>query len=460
MKKALNLANHVLLSLLFFGLVAYVKVKYFYQLPYYTHFFFDILSISFVYLYVQPVFINVFHKYRRWVIYGTTGISFILSMLWNFEYAYFTHQKMDISIYFIPIIFATVFLSVKIGLGLTAMASISHILMDVGIHEFEFNFIVTGILLGIIHGLVVILLDKVIKQRDRFANKRNLLVQESNALIIGVNEEGKIDICNKKMLEFLELTEKETLGQYFWKVKPSIKKKEALEIFNLLIEEKPVENAELELTINKENHYFILDTYSLRDDGFTNGRMISLKNITERKEMERKLHELSVKDELTGMYNRRYFQSKFEEEIIRSERYQHDLSLIMIDLDHFKQVNDTYGHVAGDYVLKEVGRAIESSIRRTDISARLGGEELAVLLPETKQSDAYEVAERIRLQIMELEFEVEQGVFRVTASLGVTTQSEGFVIEQMMEEADKALYSAKESGRNKVVQSQKVLTSY
>lgn len=287
-----------------------------------------------------------------------------------------------------------------------------------------------------------------------------MLVQESNALIIGVNEEGKIDICNKKMLEFLELTEKETLGQYFWKVKPSIKKKEALEIFNLLIEEKPVENAELELTINKENHYFILDTYSLRDDGFTNGRMISLKNITERKEMERKLHELSVKDELTGMYNRRYFQSKFEEEIIRSERYQHDLSLIMIDLDHFKQVNDTYGHVAGDYVLKEIGRAIESSIRRTDISARLGGEELAVLLPETKQSDAYEVAERIRLKIMELEFEVEQGVFKVTASLGVTTQSEGFVIEQMLEEADRALYAAKENGRNKVVQSQKVLASY
>lgn len=269
-------------------------------------------------------------------------------------------------------------------------------------------------------------------------------------MVIGMNGDGRIDVCNYKMADFLGLKEKEVLGQYFWKVQKLIENYEALEIFNLLLDDGNRENTEFELNIQNSKHYFILDSYELRDDGFMNGKIIALRDITDRRAMEEKLRELSLTDELTRLYNRRYFDSKFQEEIIRSERYHHPLSLIMLDLDHFKRVNDTYGHLIGDEVLRRVSDTIASSVRRTDICARLGGEELGVLLPETSAAEAYEVAERLLHHISALEIPTEEGMLQVTASIGVTTRSDNFEIAEMIAETDQALYSAKENGRNQV----------
>ncbi|HTY20360.1 MAG TPA: GGDEF domain-containing protein [Geobacteraceae bacterium] len=166
-----------------------------------------------------------------------------------------------------------------------------------------------------------------------------------------------------------------------------------------------------------------------------------------------KLHELVFCDALTGLYNHRFFQEAMEREFERSKRYKRDLSLIMFDIDHFKKVNDTYGHLVGDRVLIGISRATERSVRDSDIIARYGGEEFAVILPETDFNSAKVVAERLRSDIENLEAVMDGIKIRVTISVGYssynfssTLRDKGAIIGM----ADKALYIAKQSGRNMV----------
>lgn len=158
-------------------------------------------------------------------------------------------------------------------------------------------------------------------------------------------------------------------------------------------------------------------------------------------------------DGLTKLYNRKHFDSRLEEELLRHQRYMHQLSVVMLDLDHFKQINDVYGHQAGDLVLKETGKMLQDSIRTTDFAARYGGEEFALLLPQTDQGQAWALAERIRLRIAKKRFTIDNRSFRVTASMGIATLQPGSLKpkSQLMHEADSALYDAKAGGRNMVI---------
>jgi diguanylate cyclase (GGDEF)-like protein len=166
-----------------------------------------------------------------------------------------------------------------------------------------------------------------------------------------------------------------------------------------------------------------------------------------------RLHELVFCDSLTGLYNHRFFQESLEKEFERSRRYKRELSLILFDIDHFKTVNDTHGHLVGDRVLVAISRATERSVREADIIARYGGEEFAVILPETDFSSAKGVAERLRSDIEHLVTEVDGAAIRVTISAGYTSYSPGASIQDrraVIGMADKALYIAKQSGRNMV----------
>ena len=164
--------------------------------------------------------------------------------------------------------------------------------------------------------------------------------------------------------------------------------------------------------------------------------------------MEEKLKVLSVTDPLTKLYNRRYFEKKCEEEIERSKRTNRKFSIIMIDLDDFKKVNDTYGHNVGDKVLQALADVIKSRIRRIDIPARWGGEEFVILLPETDVKGAVVVAEDIRKTMENLKLpELERPV---TISLGVAEYSSEESVYKLIEKADLMLYKAKRSGKNKV----------
>lgn len=168
--------------------------------------------------------------------------------------------------------------------------------------------------------------------------------------------------------------------------------------------------------------------------------------------------ELSVKaatDGLTGLYNHDYFQSMLEQEILQSQRQQRNLSLIMIDIDHFKSFNDQWGHQVGDQVLKHVANLIKQTCRKSDIVARYGGEELSVILPETTFDLAMNVADRIRTTIEENPIEHEGEKLGVTASLGVSyLHDEVRSAEILVRRADEALYRSKEHGRNRVTGAQ------
>jgi len=155
---------------------------------------------------------------------------------------------------------------------------------------------------------------------------------------------------------------------------------------------------------------------------------------------------LAVTDGLTGLYNRRYLTERMTE---------HDagagtVSLLVVDLDHFKRVNDTYGHVAGDAVLREAAARISSVCRSTDVVARYGGEEFVVLLPDTGEDEAHRLAERIRTTLRETPVAEAAGSIPITASVGAATRT-GADIHRLMESADRALYRAKEEGRDRVV---------
>jgi diguanylate cyclase (GGDEF)-like protein len=164
------------------------------------------------------------------------------------------------------------------------------------------------------------------------------------------------------------------------------------------------------------------------------------------------LEKLAAYDSLTGLYNRRKFTSALQEEILRYQHGAQELSLLIIDLDHFKNINDTYGHQVGDEALRTVSKVVNSHIRRDDISARYGGEEIAVILPRTGNEDAIVLAERIRKAIEEQGIEYEAGkTLYITASIGIATlDTKNTTDNELIQSADAALYVAKRDGRNRV----------
>jgi diguanylate cyclase (GGDEF)-like protein len=167
----------------------------------------------------------------------------------------------------------------------------------------------------------------------------------------------------------------------------------------------------------------------------------------------KQLKEMAFRDGLTGLYNHRYFKDLMVHELNRSERYQKAISFIMLDLDHFKKINDTFGHPVGDIVLKTVSKAIQSSIRACDIAARYGGEEFIVVLPETQLEEAEVVAERLRKTVEGLPITANDRSINVTISVGLTSYiaSQGKKEKSdIISEADNALYHAKKNGRNRV----------
>jgi len=212
------------------------------------------------------------------------------------------------------------------------------------------------------------------------------------------------------------------------------------------------------------------------DDGSTNGtycndeqvlREVALRNGDRLKigstifkflsgaDVEAQYHEeiyrLTIIDGLTQVHNKRYLYEALERELIRGRRHGRNLAVLMFDIDHFKRVNDLHGHLAGDYVLKELARLVQSRIRRDEVFARYGGEEFCIILPETMLDGALELSERLREQIEDHLFVFQEDKIKVTISIGcaVLTDSDRNAGE-LLKRADEKLYEAKNSGRNRV----------
>jgi len=173
--------------------------------------------------------------------------------------------------------------------------------------------------------------------------------------------------------------------------------------------------------------------------------VVVARDISQRKQLEEELRLLSVTDALTNVYNRRYFTQKLEEEIERAKRSGNKFSLIMLDIDRFKSINDRFGHNAGDCILKSMAEMIKNRIRKIDCLVRWGGEEFVILLPDTPVEKAVILAEELRQNLSQMDI---PGVDRVTASFGVAGFCPGDTVDTLVQRADDLMYEAKAAGRN------------
>jgi len=170
------------------------------------------------------------------------------------------------------------------------------------------------------------------------------------------------------------------------------------------------------------------------------------------REKNTQLEELSITDSLTGLYNRHHLMETLAGEVARCRRHNRAFTLLIMDIDHFKSYNDTYGHLAGDEVLRRTGVLLKESIRSCDYAARYGGEEFILILPETEAEGGVETAERIRNQIAEKDMGADGDPLKVTISAGVASfPRDGDDPHSLIKRADAALYEAKRRGRNRVV---------
>ena len=176
------------------------------------------------------------------------------------------------------------------------------------------------------------------------------------------------------------------------------------------------------------------------------------KQLEEITKLEQQVREQAIRDALTGLYNRHHLLNVLEAEFCRAERKGHSIAFMLIDLDHFKKVNDSYGHQAGDTTLQAATQVIGKSIRRSDIAFRYGGEEFLVILPEITLNNARQRAEQLRQAIDELEILFKGETIHISASIGMAIYPQhGSTGDEMLSRVDHALYQAKKAGRNKVI---------
>lgn len=224
---------------------------------------------------------------------------------------------------------------------------------------------------------------------------------------------------------------------------------ELLEIF------KSKGDADYAVVINGEKHIFEIDTVLLGNNQDGNMKMLkSIRDVTEERKIREELKVLATTDSLSGLCNRTEFVSLAQRELARAKKHNGELSLLMMDLDSFKHINDTYGHMAGDVVIREIGNLIKSSFRKTDIVGRLGGDEFAVLLKNTSLPEAKKAAEQFRTTVAETKVIIGEQEIGLTISIGAAAKSENddsSSIEDILRKADDALYEAKAKGRNCVV---------
>ncbi|MCE5257253.1 MAG: diguanylate cyclase [Spirochaetaceae bacterium] len=213
------------------------------------------------------------------------------------------------------------------------------------------------------------------------------------------------------------------------------------------------QKSEIGVACGTKHRFFDIRMTELIDNGKMIGKVYLFKDVTSMRRIMHKLYRYANYDTLTRIFNRRRFFDDCEKEISRCIRYEKMISLIMIDLDHFKRVNDQYGHQAGDKVLYEVAQVMRKRLRRSDILGRYGGEEFGIMLVETEPQNGQIVADDIRKSIESLTIVYKDIPIKITASVGLAAsdgKSAGLSLERLLNSADKALYQAKEEGGNMV----------
>jgi diguanylate cyclase (GGDEF)-like protein/PAS domain S-box-containing protein len=294
--------------------------------------------------------------------------------------------------------------------------------------------------------------------RDSEKRLRSITRDLAEGLLV-TDLEGRVSMTNPEAERLLGWSEKELCGR---------------DLHGLIHFRKdgtpvPPELCAARRALSDENVHRVDDEYFARRDGglipvaYTAaplqsgdtliGAIVSFQDISERRRMQAELERLATRDPLTGVYNRRELERRLAQEVARADRYRVPLSVLMLDLDRFKELNDSYGHQVGDATLKTVASRIAAIVRTTDQLARYGGEEFLVIMPHTDVAAALELAERIRRRVADEPVEAPDGASpRVTLSIGVAALSgTERTPEELLRSADAALYEAKKAGRNRVV---------
>jgi diguanylate cyclase (GGDEF)-like protein/PAS domain S-box-containing protein len=284
------------------------------------------------------------------------------------------------------------------------------------------------------------------------------LVQNARSIILRFDTSGTVTFFNEYAQSFFGYTEEEILGRNLLDAIIPVRDSAGTDLSKMV--NGLVTNPDLYPSNENENLcrdgtrvWISWTNRGLYDQEGRLTEILSVGNdITRLKKAEDKLRELATTDSLTGLFNRRSFFESGKIEVERSGRYASPLSLMMLDLDHFKEVNDTYGHETGDQVLQMLADVMRNTLRQVDIIGRIGGEEFAVLLPGTTRAEARISAERLRARVEESGLEKGQQAVKFTVSIGLAEASkECRDLPSLLKRADEALYAAKDQGRNRVV---------
>lgn len=269
---------------------------------------------------------------------------------------------------------------------------------------------------------------------------------------------GHFEMVNPAYCQFYGYQEEELIGQHFTIVVPEAYRQQISQLHDVFIQGNDTHELRQEWEVrckNGEVRTIIAEAARIEGDDGLARKVTFIVDITQRKRLEERLKQanerlkyLAHHDELTGLLNRRQGLAKLDEAIERCQRYGNPLSIALFDLDDFKQINDTYGHGAGDGVLQELTRVVDQQLRNTDFQIRLGGEEFLIIMPEVAAEGAHTAMERIRQEVAQTPYTEHQ--LTVTLSAGIACYSKGSST-RMLDRADKAMYQAKQAGRNRVV---------
>jgi diguanylate cyclase (GGDEF)-like protein len=279
-------------------------------------------------------------------------------------------------------------------------------------------------------------MGKTCYQQNDIANTLTYLHQSLAIAGEAQNRLGQTQ-CHELLAEVYEKQGDLTEALAHWKLFHSIKES----IFN---ENSAKRIANLQVLHQVETAKRDAEIYHLRNEQL-------LREIEERKKAEQALQELAITDPLSGLFNRRHFFAMAELLLAEAIRYTQPLSVMILDIDYFKQVNDTHGHAVGDEAIKLLAETIKTAIRASDVAARFGGDEFVLLMPQTNVGQAVKFAQRLRLSLAESTISASQYKLRFTLSVGVSSATIDInSIDKLLECADRALYTAKNNGRNQV----------
>lgn len=293
---------------------------------------------------------------------------------------------------------------------------------------------------------------------EKLSRRNQLLLDAAGEGIYGVDMQDSITFINPSALAMLGLTEAEAIGRnshelfHDRRLDGQPYPQAECPLHQTLLDGQRRETEEVFMRRNGDPFFVHLVATPVIDEGKQVGAEVVFLDISARKAMEAELTHLATTDALTGVANRRQFMRQLESELARIQRHRQPAGLLMLDLDHFKRVNDSYGHAAGDAVLVAFAEILRGALRRMDWVGRLGGEEFAVLLPDSSLDDAAKLAERLRQNTMTHQVMTGGQIISVTVSIGVALlRASDAHSDAALARADAALYRAKTTGRNRVV---------